>query len=45
MTFKSFVVDGKRTLQAGDYNLVTFGGEYRSEKYDSTRLENGSSVP
>ena len=43
MTFKSFVVDGKRTLQAGDYNLVTFGGEYRSEKYDSTRLENGSS--
>ena len=42
MTFKSFVVDGKRTLQAGDHNLITFGGEYRNEKYDSTRLANGS---
>lgn len=38
MKFKSVVTEGKRSLQLGDKNLLTFGGEYRNEKYDSTRL-------
>lgn len=38
MKFKSVVTDGRRTLQLDDRNLLTFGGEYRNEKYDSTRL-------
>lgn len=38
MKFKSVVTEGKRSLQMGDKNLLTFGGEYRKEQYDSTRI-------
>ncbi|MBR2214575.1 MAG: TonB-dependent receptor [Selenomonadaceae bacterium] len=43
MTFHTTTIDGKRSWQLDDKNLLTFGGEWRSEKYDSTRLGDGSS--
>lgn len=44
MTFKSTTIDGRRSYQADDKNLLTFGGEYRWEDYDSTRLTSDSSM-
>lgn len=44
MTFRSTTIDGKRTFSADDENLLTFGGEYRWEDYDSTRLTSDSSM-
>ena len=38
MTFKSLIFEGKRSLQLTNDHLLTFGGEYRKENYDSTRL-------
>ena len=38
MTFKSLIFDGRRSLQLTNDHLLTFGGEYRKEDYDSTRL-------
>lgn len=44
MTFNSTTVDGRRTFSADDQNLLTFGGEYRFEGYDSTRLTSDSDM-
>lgn len=44
MTFNSTTLDGKRSLQLGGGNLMTVGGEYRSEHYDSTRLTEDSDM-
>lgn len=44
MTFNSTTVDGKRSLQMGNNQLLTLGGEYRLEKYDSTRLTEDSDM-
>jgi outer membrane receptor for ferrienterochelin and colicins len=38
MKFTSWITDGKRSIQAGDNHLLTFGGEYREEGYDGTRV-------
>lgn len=42
MTFDSYVVDGKRTLNLGEQHILTVGGEYRQEDYESTRINGGS---
>ena len=44
MTLHSYVVDGKRTMQAGDKHLLTFGGEYRQEDYESTRIKGDRTI-
>lgn len=45
MEFDSWITDAKRTIQAGDKHLLTVGGEYREEDYDSTRLGTGGKNP
>ena len=44
MTFKSLIFDGRRSLQLTNAHLLTFGGEYRKEDYDSTRLTGSGSI-
>lgn len=44
MQFQSTTMDGRRSYQVDDKDLLTFGGEYRWEDYDSTRLGGDSSM-
>lgn len=44
MTFNSTTLDGKRSLHIGNNHLLTLGGEYRLEDYDSTRLTEDSNM-
>ena len=39
ITFNSLIFDGKRSMQLTKDHLLTFGGEYRKEDYESTRLK------
>ena len=41
MVFHSYVADGKRTWNVGADHKLTFGGEYRKEEYESTRIDAG----
>lgn len=38
MHYKTWVMDGKNTIQLDDNHLLTYGGEYRSLYYRGTRL-------
>lgn len=42
MTFNSYVADGKRTFYLGDKHILTVGGEYRQEDYESSRIKDGT---
>ncbi|BAL82885.1 putative TonB-dependent receptor protein [Selenomonas ruminantium subsp. lactilytica TAM6421] len=42
MTFNSYVADGRRTFNLGDQHILTVGGEYRQEDYESTRIKKGN---
>ncbi|WP_294176457.1 TonB-dependent receptor [uncultured Selenomonas sp.] len=44
MTFNSLIFDGKRSMQLSKDHLLTFGGEYRKEDYESTRLKGSGSI-
>ena len=44
MTFHSTIMDGRRSLQISDRHLLTLGGDYRMEDYDSTRLTESPSM-
>lgn len=37
--YKTWVIDGKNTMQLSADHVFTFGGEYRSAEYRGTRLE------
>lgn len=37
--YKTWVIDGKNTMQLSADHIFTFGGEYRSANYRGTRLE------
>ena len=39
ITFNSLIFDGRRSMQLTKDHLLTFGGEYRKEDYESTRLK------
>ena len=39
MTYNSLIFDGKRSIQIADDHLLTVGGEYRKEDYESTRIK------
>lgn len=39
ITFNSLIFDGRRSVQLTKDHLLTFGGEYRKEDYESTRLK------
>ncbi len=41
MKFSQNVLDGQRTMQLGDKNILTYGAEYRTQGLDSTRIGNG----
>lgn len=41
MIFHSYIADGKRTWNVGADHKLTFGGEYRKEEYESTRIDVG----
>ncbi|MBE6098513.1 MAG: TonB-dependent receptor [Anaerovibrio sp.] len=41
---KQHIFEGKRTQQAGDKHLLTYGGEYRTEYYDGTKLNSGGNL-
>ena len=43
MTFNSYIADGKRTFNLGDKHILTVGGEYRQEDYESSRITDGAS--
>ena len=38
MTYNSLVFDGRRSMQIAKDHLLTVGGEYRKEDYESTRI-------
>lgn len=44
MTFNSLIFDGRRSMQLSKDHLLTFGGEYRKEDYESTRLKGSGSI-
>lgn len=44
MRFDSYVFDGKRSLALGDDHLLTVGGEYRQEDYESTRIKGSGTM-
>ena len=44
MKFNSYILDGKRSVQLGDNHLVTFGGEYRVEDMESTRIQGSGTL-
>ena len=44
MRFDSYVFDGKRSLALGDDHLLTVGGEYRQEDYESTRIKGSDTM-
>ena len=39
MKFNSLIFDGRRSIQVAKDHLLTFGGEYRKEDYESTRIK------
>ena len=39
MKFNSLIFDGRRSIQVANDHLLTFGGEYRKEDYQSTRIK------
>ncbi len=39
MTFDSLIFDARRSMQLTKEHLLTYGGEYRKEDYESTRLK------
>ena len=39
MTYNSLVFDGRRSMQIAKDHLLTVGGEYRKEDYESTRIK------
>ena len=39
MKFNSLIFDGRRSIQIAADHLLTFGGEYRKEDYQSTRIK------
>lgn len=41
--YEQFVVEGRNTMQLNDAHLLTFGGEYRYDSYEGTRLGDGAS--
>lgn len=41
MKFSQNILDGQRTMQLGDKNILTYGAEYRTQGLDSTRIGNG----
>lgn len=43
--YKTWVIDGKHTAKLDEQHVLTFGGEYRTNEYRGTRLEdNGDSA-
>ncbi len=44
ITFRSLVFDGRRSLQMTKDHLLTFGGEYRKEDYEGSRIKGGKWV-
>ena len=42
MEFNSYIFDGKRSLELNKEHYLTFGGEYRIEDYEGTRVDDGS---
>ena len=38
MTYNSLIFDGRRSMQIAKDHLLTVGGEYRKEDYESTRI-------
>ncbi len=46
MTFNSLIFDARRSMQLTKDHLLTYGGEYRKEDYESTRITgNGATKP
>lgn len=41
--YDQFVLEGRNTMQLNDEHLLTFGGEYRYDAYEGTRLGDGAS--
>ena len=39
MKYNSLIFDGRRSMQIAPNHLLTVGGEYRKEDYDSTRIK------
>ena len=39
MTYNSLIFDGRRSMQIAPNHLLTVGGEYRKEDYESTRIK------
>lgn len=39
LKFNSLIFDGRRSIQVAKDHLLTFGGEYRKEDYESTRIK------
>ena len=39
MKYNSLIFDGRRSMQIAPDHLLTFGGEYRKEDYESTRIK------
>ena len=39
MKYNSLIFDGRRSIQVAKDHLLTFGGEYRKEDYESTRIK------
>ena len=39
MTYNSLIFDGRRSIQIAKEHLLTVGGEYRKEDYESTRIK------
>lgn len=44
MTFDSYVLDGRRTLDLSGKHTLTVGGEWRQEDYESTRIKSGGAT-
>ena len=40
-TYTLWGIEGKNTVQLSDNHLLTFGGEYRQNKVEGTRLSDG----
>ncbi|MCR5175672.1 MAG: TonB-dependent receptor [Anaerovibrio sp.] len=41
---KQHIFEGKRTMAVHDKHLLTYGGEYRMELYDGTKLNSGGGI-
>lgn len=44
LVMKQHILEGQCTQQAGDKHLLTYGGEYRTEYYDGTKLNSGGNA-